>query len=152
MATQIEAHKVCMTPRVRASVISASRDRPDELQLCLRSIRQAVTADDEIIVVDSASADAEGVRRVAASSGARYIRTEAGGSAKARNAGIQQARGDIIAFTDDDARVEAGWLSALVAGFSDPAVTAVVGPFSNWAAIPQPFSLISPTSTQPATP
>jgi glycosyltransferase involved in cell wall biosynthesis len=117
-----------MTPRVRASVIVASRDRPDELQLCLASIRQAVTVDDEIIVVDSASADAEAVRRVAASSGARYIRTEMGGSAKARNAGIQHARGGIIAFTDDDARVEAGWLSALVAGFSDPAVTAVVGP------------------------
>ena len=34
----------------------------------------------------------------------------------------------MIAFTDDDARVDRGWLDALVSRFSNPAIAAVVGP------------------------
>ena len=117
-----------MALKMRASVVVASRDRPDELRACLRSVLQAVSSEDEIIVVDSASADPEAVRSVALASGARYVRSQLGGSARARNLGVQLARGEFIAFTDDDARVDPGWLKALVGGFSNPAVAAVVGP------------------------
>ena len=38
-------------------------------------------------------------------------------AAGARNRGIEEAQGEIVAFTDDDCRPEPGWLAALVAGF-----------------------------------
>lgn len=113
----------------RASVIVATRgDRPAELRECLRLIRAQTTSEDEIIVVDSASRDAELVQRLAREAGAKYLRTHLGGSARARNVGIDNARGEIMAFTDDDAYVCDGWLDALVDGFRDSSVSAVVGP------------------------
>jgi cellulose synthase/poly-beta-1,6-N-acetylglucosamine synthase-like glycosyltransferase len=45
----------------------------------------------------------------------------------ARNAGIQAAQGEILAFTDADCRPEPQWLMDLVAGFADPTIGLVVG-------------------------
>jgi glycosyltransferase involved in cell wall biosynthesis len=109
-------------------VVIATRDRPEELRQCLRSVRSALSGDDEIIVVDSASRDAQHVARVAADAGAVLIRSERSGSARARNIGARRAHGEFIAFTDDDALVDPSWLEALAARFADPLVGAVVGP------------------------
>src|SRR5262249_29843582 len=81
---------------VRASVVIATRDRPEELEACLRSVRRACGDHDEIIVVDSASVDGDGVRKVAGAFGARFYRSEVVGSAHARNVGIRNARGSIV--------------------------------------------------------
>jgi GT2 family glycosyltransferase len=43
----------------------------------------------------------------------RVVRARRPGISAARNAGIDQARGEIIAFTDDDVLVDAGWLRAI---------------------------------------
>ena len=45
-----------------------------------------------------------------------------------RNRGIREARGEIVAFLDDDARPLPGWLAHALPHFSDPAVGAVGGP------------------------
>jgi glycosyltransferase involved in cell wall biosynthesis len=53
----------------------------------------------------------------------RYIpMTGAHGPAAARNAGWRAARGQIIAFTDDDCQPAVGWLGAGVAAFADDVV------------------------------
>jgi GT2 family glycosyltransferase len=58
----------------------------------------------------------------------RYVTEPRRGLSHARNAGLRAARGSIIAFTDDDAIVEPGWLTALAAGFGrDPDVGCVTG-------------------------
>ncbi|MEM9950251.1 MAG: glycosyltransferase family 2 protein [Chloroflexota bacterium] len=46
-----------------------------------------------------------------------YVLEKRGGLSWARNAGIRHSRGEIIAFTDDDARVDPHWLTELVLGF-----------------------------------
>ena len=45
-----------------------------------------------------------------------------------RNAGIREARGEIVAFLDDDARPLPGWLEHALPHFSDPSIGAVGGP------------------------
>ncbi|HWP58307.1 MAG TPA: glycosyltransferase family A protein [Candidatus Acidoferrales bacterium] len=88
----------------QVSVILPTRNRERFLATSLRSALAQTFADLEVIVVDDASADGTpgvverfGDRRV------RYIRHPARrGGAAARNAGIGRARGDSIAFLDDD--------------------------------------------------
>ena len=48
--------------------------------------------------------------------------------AEKRNAGIAAAKGDVVAFIDDDAYPDARWLENAVKYFSDPAIGAVGGP------------------------
>ena len=48
--------------------------------------------------------------------------------AEKRNVGIAVAKGDVVAFIDDDAYPDARWLENAVKYFSDPAIGAVGGP------------------------
>ncbi len=57
----------------------------------------------------------------------RYIAEPRRGLSRARNAGIAAARGQIIAFTDDDVTVTPNWLEYIKAGFADPLVAVVTG-------------------------
>jgi glycosyltransferase involved in cell wall biosynthesis len=94
------------------SVVVPCRDRAGLLDACLVALTESVSADDEIIVVDSASAGAE-VAAVAVDRGARLVRSGWPGTSRARNLGARAAAGDAIAFVDDDVRVSPGWASAL---------------------------------------
>ena len=59
------------------------------------------------------------------------------GLSGARNTALDVATGEIIAFLDDDARAEPGWLDALLAHYEDAAVLAVGGAATpDWPARP----------------
>jgi glycosyltransferase involved in cell wall biosynthesis len=49
------------------------------------------------------------------------------GLSGARNSGVRLAEGEIVAFLDDDAMADPGWLEALVATYDDPAVAGAGG-------------------------
>jgi glycosyltransferase involved in cell wall biosynthesis len=57
----------------------------------------------------------------------RYLFESRQGLSNARNAGIRNARGDIIAFMDDDATVEPTWLENLLTAFQDDECAGVGG-------------------------
>ena len=57
----------------------------------------------------------------------KYIRAPHGGAASARNYGIREATGDIIAFTDDDCEPTRNWLRELVLSFADGNIGGVGG-------------------------
>lgn len=89
------------------------------LERCLSSLRVALDADDELIVVDSLSRDADAVRRVVQAEAATYVRAPAAGASVARNAGWRAARHDVVAFVDDDVFVSATWAAGARQAFAE---------------------------------
>ena len=82
----------------------------------------------DLIVVDNAPADAATREIVARYPSIRYVVESRPGLDWARNRAIHESRGEIVAFTDDDVSVDAGWAAAIGRVFaSDPTVDAVTG-------------------------
>jgi mycofactocin system glycosyltransferase len=103
------------------TVVVPAHDRLDLLDACLRRLRGL-----DVVVVDDASRDADGVRRIADSHGARLVRhTTNRGPGAARNTGLDHTDAPIVAFLDSDCTAEPGWLDALLPHFDDHRVGAV---------------------------
>lgn len=112
------------------SVVICTRDRA---QLLAEALASVIACDDdlfEIVVVDNAPSSDETERFVTGLDDprVRYVREDVAGLATARNTGIREARGDLIAFTDDDVAVDAQWIRWLRRAFaSAPDVGCVSG-------------------------
>lgn len=112
------------------SVVIITRDRPGCLGRCLTALSAQTRPPIETIVVDSSEApQSETVVREFPH--ARYLRFPRGRRAMpaARNAGIGKARGEVLAFLDDDCEPASGWLAALADAYRDPSVVGVGGKF-----------------------
>lgn len=109
-------------------VICAYADeRWDELARAVESVRrQTVAPLETIVVVDH---NPLLLRRARSGlSGVTVVENhETRGLSGARNSGVAIARGDIVAFLDDDAAADAEWLERLVARYRDPRVLGVGG-------------------------
>lgn len=57
----------------------------------------------------------------------RVITSDNAGLSHARNAGVKDARGEIVAFIDDDATADKKWLESLIRNYKDPKVMGVGG-------------------------
>jgi len=115
------------TPSVTIAV--CTRERPDDLERCLAAFRDVDYPGLDVVVIDNApstEATAAVVRRRFPS--VRYVREPRPGLDWARNRAIQECRGDILAFTDDDVIVDREWVAALASVFAEnPEVMAVTG-------------------------
>lgn len=109
---------------VRLSAIVCTRNRSD--RLCTAVARLAaslrkVTSTVEIVVVDNGSIDdTRAVLREAASRvevPMRVVVESRAGLSYARNAGVTVARGDLLAFVDDDIYVAESWASEILRSF-----------------------------------
>ena len=109
------------------SVIVPSYRRPDLLARCLEGLAAQERGADEVLVVrrrdDDATAEVVRSRRGAV----REVIVDEPGMLHAMHAGMAQARGDVIAFTDDDAVARPEWLAHILRHYQDPAVGAVGG-------------------------
>lgn len=122
------------------SVVLPTRDRPERLRVALSSIIDCAYPSNrcEIVVVDNAPATGETARLLEAEFAdsqppVRYMREDAPGSASARNRGLTGISGELVAFTDDDVRVDRHWLTELARGFSlEPDASAVSGLLVPW--------------------
>ncbi|MBX3703129.1 MAG: glycosyltransferase family 2 protein, partial [Steroidobacteraceae bacterium] len=87
---------------VKVSVVIPTYNRAAYIRQAIDSVLQQTMTDFEIIVVDDGSTD--DTREVVAGYGERirYLRTANGGPARARNAGMAEARGQYIAWLDSD--------------------------------------------------
>jgi glycosyltransferase involved in cell wall biosynthesis len=84
------------------SCVIPTYNRVSLLDRALRSAVPQCEPGDEIIVVDDGSTD-DTEKLVGACDGpVRYVRIPHAGAGSARNAGVQAAQGDLIAFLDSD--------------------------------------------------
>lgn len=87
----------------------------------LRTLRCPKGTDYEILVVDNNSSDdtADVIQRYAKILAPRLcsIFESRQGLSHARNRALKEAKGEIVCFTDDDVRVDPGWLNAVVEAF-----------------------------------
>ncbi|MGZ4799203.1 MAG: glycosyltransferase [Acidimicrobiia bacterium] len=112
------------------SVVIPTRDRASSLDRCLESLAHLDYPRLEIIVVDNAPTTDDTKRCVErfAGSSITYVREDQAGASAARNRGLREAHGSIIAFTDDDVLVDPRWIRALVDRFKrNPEVACVTG-------------------------
>jgi cellulose synthase/poly-beta-1,6-N-acetylglucosamine synthase-like glycosyltransferase len=109
------------------SVIVPVRDGEPMIADCLDSILTADYPADrrEILVIDNGSSD--GTAALIRARPVRYLHEPRRGVSNARNRGIAESTGEILAFVDADCLVEPQWLGELVRAFEDPAVGAVAG-------------------------
>ncbi len=95
------------------------RDRAELLIQTLRGLADQSYNDFEVVVIDDGSKDGSAdVALQARADGLelKLVRTDGIGSVAARCAGIQEAGGQILAFTDSDCVPDPDWLEAGVAG------------------------------------
>ena len=113
----IEHHRV----DPRATVVIATRERPEQLEQCLRSVLDGVVVPAHLLVVDNApvtEATRELVERLAAEHPSiRYLREDHAGLGRAHNAALPHLSTELVAFTDDDVLVHHWWLSRIVEAF-----------------------------------
>lgn len=102
------------------TVIVCTRDRASHLRASLSAILQLDYPDFDVLVVDNAARTAETkdmVREEFQDPRVALISEPVPGLSHARNAGLRKARGDIVAYTDDDVVVDKAWLREIAAGF-----------------------------------
>jgi O-antigen biosynthesis protein len=122
-----------LTAAPKATVVVAAYNASSTLGDCLSSIRELNYPNYETIVVDDGSTDT--TSEIANQDSVRTIRIEHKGLAAARNAGVEAASGEVVAFIDADARADRDWLYHLVETIKRRDAAAAAGP--NFAPDPQ---------------
>jgi len=99
------------------SIIIPTRDRPGPLAACLQAISRLDYPNDryEVIVVDDGSMVPVEMPKDGVPDDVQFtlLHQTNAGPASARNRGAQLARGDVLAFTDDDCIPDRQWLREL---------------------------------------
>lgn len=123
-ATNVDSLRIPTKPRL--SVVVATLNRVEKLRKCVECLLgQNAQLDFELIVIDNGSTDETSayldavVREERAHVQVVTRREMKRGLATARNAGWRIARGDIVAFTDDDCYVPEGYADSVVEVFDD---------------------------------
>ncbi|MHB8694518.1 MAG: glycosyltransferase family 2 protein [Solirubrobacteraceae bacterium] len=108
------------------AVIVPTYRRPELLRRCLEGVQLQSRQPEQVIVVHR-SDDRETIAALAAALDVETVTVEKPGVLAAMRAGVRQARGDVIAFLDDDTVPQPDWLASMLPYFADRTVGAVGG-------------------------
>jgi GT2 family glycosyltransferase len=108
------------------SVVVCTYNGKRTIRDCLDGLRKLEYPNYEVIVVNDGSKDGTG--EIAKQYGVKVITTENRGLSSARNTGMRAAKGEIVAYIDDDARPDPHWLTYLAATFLKTDHVGVGGP------------------------
>lgn len=114
----------------RFSLIVATRGRDADVGVLLDSLLAQGRDDLEVIVVDQNGDDRLGpiLARFADRLAVTHLRSARAHANHARNLGLRQARGAIVAFPDDDCILPPGVLDRVATAFADPTLAVLTGP------------------------
>jgi GT2 family glycosyltransferase len=111
------------TPLPSLTIAICTRDRPRMVHRCLEALRALpmpeATSSPEVLVVDNAPSDAATREVVATFDGVRYVVEPRPGLNFGRNRALAEAQGDLVAYVDDDAVVDEGWLLGLAEAYTE---------------------------------
>lgn len=112
-----------MTPTPSVSVIVPVFNGAATIADCVQSLLALSTPPKpEVLVVDNGSTDSTLEQLTPFVSHVRVLHERRRGPSAARNKGLAEAAGDIVAFTDADCVVDSEWLRHLIVPLQDPAV------------------------------
>lgn len=112
----------------RISIIIPTRNRADVLPGCLdRLLAESYSAFEVIVIDTSSSEDTQEVLARYPMVTNYWLGDIPFSMVRNRNIGISHARGEIIAFLDDDSYILPGWLDEIAHAFEDPTVAAAGG-------------------------
>ncbi|MDQ3767001.1 MAG: glycosyltransferase [Actinomycetota bacterium] len=110
-------------PTVSVVICAYTADRWNQLLGAIHSVQNQTTQATEIIVVADHELELYNRLKTAVGSTVTVLENrQRQGLSGARNTGMAAARGEIVAFLDDDAEAAPDWLAALVEGYDDPTV------------------------------
>jgi GT2 family glycosyltransferase len=130
LAIGMEEHvmdRVADGPPTSVVICAYTLERWTDLGAAVESVREQLAPGDELILVIDHN---DGLRERATQAwpAIRVIPSrEQPGLSGARNTGVEAAAGEIVAFLDDDARAEPGWLRQLIAPYADARVVGTGG-------------------------
>lgn len=124
---------------LKISVVLCVYNEEDRVFECLQSLlKQTLNkAEYEVIVLDNESSDQTSkiVKRFIIENSRELnitcFRIKHVGLSVSRNTGIEKSKGEIIAFTDGDGKVDENWLKNILVGFEDEKVFVVSGKVEN---------------------
>ncbi len=101
------------------SVIIATKNRPEKIKKCLRSLLNSRLLPFEIIVVDQSTNNLTQteVLKIKNSVNIKYFKQSKSGKSAALNLGIKKTCCEIIGFTDDDCIVDTLWTKTIIDSF-----------------------------------
>ena len=117
---------------MKVSIIICTYNRPDSLAVCLRSIKAQFLKPDEVVVVEDDSTSKiikvmEKFNQCDKFKLTHILTGKRSGLPAARNTGVRAAKGDILAFIDDDVILPPNWLSEIVKCYQETNADGVGG-------------------------
>jgi len=113
------------------TVALCTRDRLDDVRLCIASLQEQTYPHLTVLVVDNAPSDdrlREFVESTQFKVPVRYVVEPRAGLSYARNKAVDECQTELISFIDDDEVASPSWSSEIVRGFADdPTVDCVSG-------------------------
>lgn len=122
---------------MQLDVVIPTYNRSVSLERAVRSLLNAPIPEGNqvgVIVVDNRSTDATRsvVERLSGESSRKVLYVSENrnqGRSFALNAGIDNAKAELIGFIDDDEEIDKGWLQSIFTAFADPSVDYIGGPY-----------------------
>ncbi|WEK19417.1 MAG: glycosyltransferase [Candidatus Pedobacter colombiensis] len=111
----------------KLSIVICTRNRPQQLEQCVKALMDSHDQDFELIVVDNAPDNDSTEQIMKKYPTVKYVKEPRKGLSIARNTGARQARHDIVAYTDDDVIVHPTWTRIIKTTFQDQLTMAVTG-------------------------
>ena len=125
----VQRAQLAQTPLI--SVIMPTRDRAERLSRAIESVRAQTYENWELVLVDDGSVDATAeIIGALEDDRIRGLRLDGVGVTRARNAALDVAEGEVIAYLDDDNVMHAEWLRTVAWAFeTNPEADVVYGAF-----------------------